>query len=68
METASIQIAFDYDIDDWKLTIEVIKADIIPADEDKVKEGELRRLAPKSVCCPVNIYSIHVNPEKHVIY
>ena len=39
VETASIQMSFNYDSEDWKLTVEVIKADIIPADEDKEKEG-----------------------------
>jgi len=37
VEAASIQIGFDYDPDDWKLTVEVIKADIIPADDIKEK-------------------------------
>ena len=49
METASIQIGFEYDSEDWKLDIEVIKADIIPADENKEKEGNSEFIA-STVC------------------
>ena len=44
VESASIQVAFDYDSEDWKLVIEVIKADIIAADDNKEKEGNLNAI------------------------
>eukprot|EP00112_Aurelia_sp_Birch-Aquarium-sp1_P026126 Seg907.3 transcript_id=Seg907.3/GoldUCD/mRNA.D3Y31 product=Synaptotagmin-9 protein_id=Seg907.3/GoldUCD/D3Y31 len=37
VEAGSIQLKLEYDTD-WNLSIEVVKADIIPADEDKEKE------------------------------
>ena len=40
VEAGSIQLRLEYD-SEWNLTIEVVKADIIPADEDKEKEGML---------------------------
>lgn len=40
VEAGSIQLKLEYDTD-WNLSIEVVKADIIPADEDKEKEGLL---------------------------
>jgi len=38
VESGSVQIAFDYDREEWKLTAEVIRASIIPADEEKEKK------------------------------
>ena len=40
VESGSVQIAFDYDREEWKLTAEVIRASIIPADEEKEKKGK----------------------------
>ena len=58
METASIQIGFEYDSEDWKLDIEVIKADIIPADENKEKEGNSVFIA-STVCIVFSFVIIH---------
>ncbi len=34
-----MKLSIEYDSEDWTLTVVVVEADIIPADESKEKEG-----------------------------